>query len=1201
MKPTYPIIFSTALAAVFSTALYADFDSLRADFENPPQDAKVETWWHFTTNAITKEGITADLEAMKEIGYGGAHVFSLVNQTAKGMPEIHILDDNWRGLMRHAGAEAKRLGLRLGAHNCPGWSSSGGPWIKAEDSMKYLVSTETRVGGGKKQFLKLPQPKAIEGFYRDVAVLAVKGGKKMPAPKISADFENPQNAVGENEKTSRLPLSKKGVKKTLVFEFDRPFDAKFAELVFDNSGLYVNVGVYSSDDGKNYSKVGEFNASVYNDKRTPKYVELSPNGAKAKFFKFEFATAKNFHEWERPKDVDLKNVRLLSERMVSDLDFKNSTSQRIGYIAPKKENSAARGTPKSSVVDVTKFFKNGEGEVSLPQGDWIVLRIGYTSTGAKNAPTQFRGLECDKLSKRGLAAHWPHFMKKLEADFGPAMHYATIDSYEVGGQNWTDDFPAQFKKRRGYDITPWLPAILGFVVENEGDTAKFLYDLQRTVSDLFAENYYDYFAELCRKDGLVSIVEPYGGLFDSLRCVRNIDIPTGEFWIGRGNPPARMTGSSAHLFGKKKAGAESFTTTSKPGRWLQTPSQHKEFGDRAWIHGISSIIIHTYAHQPFMIEGPGMSLGQNGSHMTRLNTWWKLADGWVSYINRSQVLLQRGKYRASVLWLSGESQPNKEWYIVHDDITKAGYDYDYCSSDDVAELLKFDKGKIFASEKGTQYKMLALGKDAYLSVRTLKAVERLLQSGAKVAGVAPLDTPTLSDNSAEFAALVKNLWGNGEKIRKIGKGILYATESVPEALKLAGIKPEFKTPEGLRTIGRIDGETDIRFLANMTDANISGEVSFNVGEGKSPYLFDAVNGSVSPLPQWKIEDGIATIPVFMRPFESKFVVFEKGDNKRVASFSSSDEGGEKDVAVEILEAVYRSTDTPESLDVKEVVSKGGEIKVLSKTFKTALAPGHVKELYVKYKLGEKIFEKTVREGGTFVAEASGKKEAKIYPAVRDGKLYVKFENTGSAKLALSDGSEYSLSNDFMPQPIDISADWKVDFQKNRGAPESAGFRKLESWTKNADEGIRYFSGIATYSKKFALKESMFKDGRRIILSLGKVADVARVTINGKKAATLWHEPFECDITDAVSAGENSLSVEIANRWPNRLIGDARLAKSKDADMPKWVVEKRANDTDRIAFTHAKNFWNAKEEPLESGLLGPVEIRAVDFVEVCPIK
>lgn len=342
MKPTYPIIFSTALAAVFSTALYADFDSLRADFENPPQDAKVETWWHFTTNAITKEGITADLEAMKEIGYGGAHVFSLVNQTAKGMPEIHILDDKWRRAYApcRRGGKTSRLASRRA--QLPGVVEFGWALDKGGgfDEISRIYGNAGR--RRKKTIFKTSAAESHRGILSDVAVLAVKGGKKMPAPKISADFENPQNAVGENEKTSRLPLSKKGVKKTLVFEFDRPFDAKFAELVFDNSGLYVNVGVYSSDDGKNYSKVGEFNASVYNDKRTPKYVELSPNGAKAKFFKFEFATAKNFHEWERPKDVDLKNVRLLSERMVSDLDFKNSTSQRIGYIAPKKENSAAR-------------------------------------------------------------------------------------------------------------------------------------------------------------------------------------------------------------------------------------------------------------------------------------------------------------------------------------------------------------------------------------------------------------------------------------------------------------------------------------------------------------------------------------------------------------------------------------------------------------------------------------------------------------------------------------------------------------------------------------------------------------------------------------------------------------------------------------------------------------------------------------------
>ena len=130
---------------------------------------------------------------------------------------------------------------------------------------------------------------------------------------------------------------------------------------------------------------------------------------------------------------------------------------------------------------------------------------------------------------------------------------------------------------------------------------------------------------------------------------------------------------------------------------------------------------------------------------------------------------------------------------------------------------------------------------------------------------------------------------------------------------------------------------------------------------------------------------------------------------------------------------------------------------------------------------------------------------------------------------------------------------------------------------------------------------MFEKSRRIVLSLGKVADVARVKINGKNVATLWHAPFECDITGFVSKGENTISIEIANRWPNRMIGDAKLAKSSDVGVPKWITQKRPNDTDRISFALTKKMWSASEEPLESGLLGPVEIKAVDLVEVCSIK
>lgn len=190
--------------------------------------------------------------------------------------------------------------------------------------------------------------------------------------------------------------------------------------------------------------------------------------------------------------------------------------------------------------------------------------------------------------------------------------------------------------------------------------------------------------------------------------------------------------------------------------------------------------------------------------------------------------------------------------------------------------------------------------------------------------------------------------------------------SVPDALSLARIAPEFKTPRGIRTIGRIDGDTDIRFVANMTQTRIAGDVSFNAGEGKSPYIFDAVDGGVSPVPQWKCENGIVSIPLSLNPYESKFVVFKNGENRRIAAFAPSVNGAKKTDAVEILEAVYRSSDSPEKLDVKDFVKGDSDVKVLSRTFKCALAPGHVKELYVKYKFGGKVFEKVVREGGTIV-------------------------------------------------------------------------------------------------------------------------------------------------------------------------------------------------------------------------------------------
>src|SRR5438309_7894748 len=123
MHRSGPIILlaSFALAILFPMQSRAQ-DDIQRDFRTPPHAAKPMTWWHWMNGNVTKEGITADLEAMKRIGLSGAQIFNV----AQGEPlgPVKILSPEWRALTKHAITEANRLGLRLTIHNCPGWSES---------------------------------------------------------------------------------------------------------------------------------------------------------------------------------------------------------------------------------------------------------------------------------------------------------------------------------------------------------------------------------------------------------------------------------------------------------------------------------------------------------------------------------------------------------------------------------------------------------------------------------------------------------------------------------------------------------------------------------------------------------------------------------------------------------------------------------------------------------------------------------------------------------------------------------------------------------------------------------------------------------------------------------------------------------------------------------------------------------------------
>jgi hypothetical protein len=166
-------------------------DGLRQDFAQPPEEAWPRTWWHWTRGAVSKTGITKDLDWMKRVGIGG---FQLADVNVGGGQTVDRPSDfgspEWLDAVRHAAAEADRLGLEMAIFSSPGWSMTGGPWVEPHQAMKKLVWSETEIRGPQSFRASLPQPPSNNGvfqdmgagrggnfnFYRDTRVLAFASG-----------------------------------------------------------------------------------------------------------------------------------------------------------------------------------------------------------------------------------------------------------------------------------------------------------------------------------------------------------------------------------------------------------------------------------------------------------------------------------------------------------------------------------------------------------------------------------------------------------------------------------------------------------------------------------------------------------------------------------------------------------------------------------------------------------------------------------------------------------------------------------------------------------------------------------------------------------------------------------------------------------------------------------------------------------------
>jgi len=1083
MKVLWTSLFVCALFVSMSQA-----DSLEEGFRNPPNSAKPHTWWHWVNDNIAKEGITADLEAMKRVGVGGAQIFNV----DVGVPSggVTFMSDRWREMIRHAVKEANRLGLELCIHNCAGWSSSGGPWVKPEHAMLIVVTRAVQVQGPQRFSEQLPQPERRAGFYRDIAVLA------FPTPTGNLRIHNLRGKAAYERQDGIQPVAESGA-------------------------------------------------------------------------------------------------------------------------------SAESVVPAEKVWNLTALL-DADGRLTwdVPEGDWTILRIGYTPTGKDNHPAtpEGRGLEVDKLSKEALDAFWNDGMmatvlRDIGALAGKTLNNALVDSYEVGSQNWTPRFREEFYRRRGYDLLPFLPVFAGYVVGSPEISERFLWDVRQTVSEMFVENYYGHFSELCRKHGLLFSTEPYGnGTFDDLAAGGRADIPMGEFWRGRGaHEPARLAAPAAPIYGRTIVGAEAFTATPELGRWQNDPYSMKALGDHIFCLGVNRFIFHRYAHQPWLNVKPGMTMGPWGFHFERTNTWWAPGRAWLKYLARCQYLLQQGRFVADIAIYVGEHQPISAPF--RPDLRAKGYDYD-CLNKEVLLRATVRNGRIVLPS-GMTYRVLVLPDSRFMTPRVLRKVAELVRAGAVVIGPKPEKSPSLSrypQCDQEVRRLADEVWGNcdGVKVKEhaYGKGKVVWGKSVEQVLAGMRVPPDFEASPGTRIdfIHRVVGDTDLYFVSNQRYRTEDLECTFRVA-GKVPELWYPDTGKTEPALVYRVVGGRTVVPLRLAPAGSVFVVFRKRLSPTLHFATVQAPGVGKTARpsqLVIRRAVYEAVDGAGSADVtarlQAMVRNGTlSVNVNNITMGGDPTPFHYKRLRVEYTLDGKEYSIIVNENADLdipARETAGAIPAYSVRLLPNARVELLAWRAGDYTLRLPSGKTIRVRNDRSAQVMPVTGKWTVRFPKGRGAPEKVVFDRLISWTEHPHPGVRYFSGTARYEKALQIPPSWIVPNQRLYLSLGEVKNLCEVWLNGKYLGILWKPPFRVDITDVVRPGLNRLEVHVTNLWVNRLIGDEQYPDycewqgSQLKAFPHWFVEGKPRPVpQRLTFTTWKH-WQ-KDDPLRpSGLLGEVEVYAV---------
>jgi (4-O-methyl)-D-glucuronate---lignin esterase len=799
-----------------------------------------------------------------------------------------------------------------------------------------------------------------------------------------------------------------------------------------------------------------------------------------------------------------------------------------------KENEAI---DMDRIINLTgKLSKTGKLTVTLPEGDWEIVRYVCSNTGEtlKLPSPNSDGLILDHFNPQATTQHFEYILDRLQSEIGDlassALQYLYLCSYEVRGKIWTPAFAEEFQKRRGYDMAPYLPALFDRTVQDEKTTERFLFDYHKTLSDLIIEGHYINARNMVHKQGL-KIISEAGGPgqplhncpVEALRALGALDIPRGEFWnkhqvLNKEGIDllwlVKEIACAAHIYGKTLVQGEAFTSFEN---WQEGPYELKPLADKAMCEGLNHFVFHTFAHTPPESGVPGWAY-HAGTHVNTTRIWWPMADEFIAYLSRCSHLLQQGLFVADVCYYYGDRAPNFVDPKHIDPSLGYGYDYDVTNSEVILERMSTKDGRIVLPN-GMSYALLALPDEDAMDLDVLKKIEQLVLDGATVVGSKPSRAYSLNKaahTDEQVKLLADKIWGQCDGVNVLenqyGKGKVVWGKTLRRILDQKQICPDFqlRREEDLNDIDYIHrrhGENDIYFVINKTAQWKNIDCAFRVN-GKIPEFWHPGTGEISKQHHYQLDDAQTWVPIQLPPNGSIFVIFK---------------------------------DKTPDLRIESIVCKPNPDAPAQNEYLTLIE----------------------NENSEWIANIA---------------------LAGRYKFTDNQQRVQKIEVEALPSPLTLSGSWDVRFPHGWGIPTIVTFPELISWTDSELESIQYFSGIGNYRKSFDIPSDWVNGEYQLMLDLGKVKEIARVYLNGHCLGNVWKEPFCLDITKFVEAGENHLVVDVANVWNNRLVGDGKLPPE----------ERRTNSN----ISKGPKAWGKpwKEVPLiDAGLIGPVKIELLKKV------